>query len=716
MTATLAEKSVTRGPSEVSETADEGARLESSTGDLAARVYFILSGAFFAASCLAGLLWAASVMSPAVVKLSEANAQIAPHGNLLPVLWNVVVYGWLSSAAFGAVIYIVPRLTGAPLKFSGLLVLNSLGWAALVGLGSVAVATGFGRPLWLLEYPAPIHVAMAASALVVLGAVLLSVMSRVDPRMYPSLWYFIAALIWLPASLVLGSLPLYAGIGQAIQSSFVAQCVIGLWLFVTATGVAYYVFPRASGGPLYSRKLAQLSLWGFAAFWIFTGGIRLVFTPASGAYQSTSIAFAIAAAVPILAVVANLAKGLKGMWTRVAASPVMRWMIAGLVSLAVYAVLMPVSALRTVNQITGLTGASVGVDRLLLFGVCGSWLLGAIYFALPRISGRKWGYPRLIDAHLGFFVVALSVIVVAEIVGGAVQGFLANSGAQQAFPVTSGDAWRVIAGPQRWFAGMATLGWILISLSALLAIANGIKTLLGGEPGLVETVSLPEELAVIRERAEVVPEEARKRVLEPIALPVLSAGALVVVVYFASRILLATQRFGSKAAATAVALAIAGVILGASALFASLPKVKSSVLTAVLAIAFAAVVGGGLVAQSRLEAEESASAQPESPAPSFSIDIAAENIAFDKDRLQAPAGTLIAVNFVNKDPVEHNFAVYLDEQMKSPVFQGQLISQGSTVYQFTTPSQPGQYYFFCDVHPSMKGVFEVQSSGTAGGG
>jgi cbb3-type cytochrome oxidase subunit 1/plastocyanin len=711
VTATLVQETAAPEVSETGGSAGETPELESSRGDLAARLYFSFSGLFFLATCAAGLLWAASVMSPAVVGLSEANAQVAPHGNLLPVLWNIAVYGWLSSAAFGAVLYVVPRLTGAPLRFPTLLVLNSLGWAALVGVGALAVSAGFGRPLWLLEYPPVIHVAMAGSALVVLGAVLLSVMGRLEPRLYPSLWYFVAGLLWLAAALVLGALPLYAGIGQAIQSAFVAQCVIGLWLFVTAAGTAYYVIPKASSSPLYSVRLAQLSLWGFALFWVFTGGVRLVFSPTSGAYQSTSIAFAIAATVPLLATVANLTKGLKGLWSQLAESSVLRWMTAGIVALAVYSVVMPLSVLRSINQITGLTGASVGVDRLLLFGVVGAWLIGSVYFALPRISGRQWAYPRLVDTHLGLFVAGIAIVVTAEIVGGAVQGFVANSGAGRAFPVSYGEAWQAVAGPQRWFAGMAAVGWAALAISAVLAVSNAIRSLVGGRPGLVETVSMPQELVGIREQVEIVPEEARRRVIEPIALPLLSTVGVVVIVYSASRILIAVQRFGSKTAATALALVIAGVILGASALIAAFPKVKSGFLTAVLVIALGAVIGGGALAQSKLNAASEPAATPESPQASVTISLVAQNIAFDKDRIEAPAGVVVSIDFENKDSVDHNFALYQDEQMKTPIFQGTIISKGSTTYTFTTPSQPGSYFFFCDVHPIMKGTFQVVGSG-----
>jgi plastocyanin len=40
---------------------------------------------------------------------------------------------------------------------------------------------------------------------------------------------------------------------------------------------------------------------------------------------------------------------------------------------------------------------------------------------------------------------------------------------------------------------------------------------------------------------------------------------------------------------------------------------------------------------------------------------------------------------------------------------GEIITGPATInYTFTAPSEPGTYYFQCDVHPSMNGDFIVE--------
>ncbi len=94
-----------------------------------------------------------------------------------------------------------------------------------------------------------------------------------------------------------------------------------------------------------------------------------------------------------------------------------------------------------------------------------------------------------------------------------------------------------------------------------------------------------------------------------------------------------------------------------------------------------------------------------------SIDLTAQNLAFDKTTITVPAGASVTINFNNKDTgVSHNFALYTDSSASSSIFVGQTVAgPGTTTYKFTAPSKAGSYFFRCDVHPTqMTGTFIVQ--------
>ena len=93
------------------------------------------------------------------------------------------------------------------------------------------------------------------------------------------------------------------------------------------------------------------------------------------------------------------------------------------------------------------------------------------------------------------------------------------------------------------------------------------------------------------------------------------------------------------------------------------------------------------------------------------VSLSAQDIAFDMSTITVPAGADVTVNFDNEDNgIPHNFAVYTDSSASQSIFVGDTITgPDTTTYTFTAPSDPGTYYFRCDVHPQqMNGDFVVQ--------
>ena len=98
-------------------------------------------------------------------------------------------------------------------------------------------------------------------------------------------------------------------------------------------------------------------------------------------------------------------------------------------------------------------------------------------------------------------------------------------------------------------------------------------------------------------------------------------------------------------------------------------------------------------------------------AQAVTVDIAANNIQFDKNRIEVPAGAQVTVRLTNQEQAPHNWAAYESAQnlaqpiVRGPVFSGPNQTKNTT---FTAPSQPGTYYFQCDVHPNMNGQLVVR--------
>lgn len=89
-----------------------------------------------------------------------------------------------------------------------------------------------------------------------------------------------------------------------------------------------------------------------------------------------------------------------------------------------------------------------------------------------------------------------------------------------------------------------------------------------------------------------------------------------------------------------------------------------------------------------------------------SFELVASDGAFDTDRLELPADTEIELTFRNTagSDIPHNLAIYNDGSAGEEIFVGERVSGGQDIT-YTLPATPaGEYYFRCDVHPSMEGT------------
>ncbi len=93
------------------------------------------------------------------------------------------------------------------------------------------------------------------------------------------------------------------------------------------------------------------------------------------------------------------------------------------------------------------------------------------------------------------------------------------------------------------------------------------------------------------------------------------------------------------------------------------------------------------------------------------IDLTARSMAFDTDSLNLNAGARTVIHFENREAssIQHNVAIYKNSGAQDPIFRGKIIAGGADIdYEFTAPSS-GEYFFRCDVHPSMNGTVVVTS-------
>jgi plastocyanin len=90
------------------------------------------------------------------------------------------------------------------------------------------------------------------------------------------------------------------------------------------------------------------------------------------------------------------------------------------------------------------------------------------------------------------------------------------------------------------------------------------------------------------------------------------------------------------------------------------------------------------------------------------IKVVAQNTAFDVKEIDLPADTPATLTVENKDPFAHNLAIYQDESASgTPLFTFEPFP-GPATKSFPVPAiKEGEYYFHCDIHPTMNGTVVV---------
>jgi plastocyanin len=97
------------------------------------------------------------------------------------------------------------------------------------------------------------------------------------------------------------------------------------------------------------------------------------------------------------------------------------------------------------------------------------------------------------------------------------------------------------------------------------------------------------------------------------------------------------------------------------------------------------------------------------------IDITTEQasqLAFTPKEVTAPANTSVTVNYTNNSALPHNIVFFNGADSSAPVLAQTDIVTGPNAPKsvtFTTPSQAGSYFFWCQVHQAaMTGTLKVQ--------
>jgi cytochrome c oxidase cbb3-type subunit I len=372
---------------------------------------------------LAGLSYSLQFLQ----KYPFPGVEFLSPGRVRMVHTSGVAYGWLANGLFAIIYYIVPKLTGFPVLSGSLSRLVFLVYNGLVLLSVVLILGGHAQGLEWAETPAILDPFISIGVLLLVINLLTPIIRSGGKKMYVSLWYIAAALIWTPIVYVMGNfLPQYffSGTSGATISSMYIHDLVGL--FVTPLGIAsvYYLLPVAMKRPLYSHALSIIGFWGLAFFYPLNSAHHYLFSPIPMWTQYASIVASIGVHVVVYTVVFNIFATLASDWKQLVDNLPIRWIFFGTLAYLVTCIQCAVQVTLSAQSIIHFTDWVVGHSHFVLFGTFSFWVTAWIYYLLPRI----WGVPiyslSLARWHFWLSALGISIMQIDLLSAGVVQGMM----------------------------------------------------------------------------------------------------------------------------------------------------------------------------------------------------------------------------------------------------------------------------------------------------
>ena len=426
---------------------------------------------FFLSSAGLWLLTAALFAYLAAAKLTDpfflSTCEFLTYGKIKVAQANAFVYGWGGNAIFAVSLWILARLSQAEVRGSFFLVLAGVIWNLAITFGLLGILDGHMSGHEMLEMPTEVWPAMLISYLIITFLALVIHRSRQIKETIAPQWFILAALLWFPALFLIAwhglEINTARGTLQTVLSMWYGQSLIWLWLTPVALGAAYYLIPAVLGRTIDKYYLAVFGFWCIAALapWSVVhhleGGPVPMWIPAIGTVMSIAMVFPIAVASTNFHATAFLDIG--KVWN----SLPLRFVIFGTLSYTVSSYIGVVFSLPAVAKITQFTIINEFHFNQRVYGFFSMIIFGAVYFALPRITGREIPIAAK-SFHFWTSTLGVLLLLLAYLIGGLTHGVLAG---QPSLEWSSA----VIGSIQPYFL-ITKIAFVILAFSQLVFVVN----------------------------------------------------------------------------------------------------------------------------------------------------------------------------------------------------------------------------------------------------
>ncbi|MGM9491276.1 cytochrome-c oxidase, cbb3-type subunit I [Ideonella sp. YS5] len=399
--------------------------------DTVVRGFALASVVYGIVGMLVGVIIAAQLAWP------ELNFGIPflSYGRLRPLHTNAVIFAFGGSVLFATSYHVVQRTCQATLFLPKLAMFTFLGWNLVIVLAVITLPLGMtsGKEYAELEWPIDLLIAVVwvAYAIVFFG----TIGTRKVRHIYVANWFFGAFIIAvallhivnsaeIPVSLT-KSYSAYAGVQDAMVQWWYGHNAVGFFLTAGFLGIMYYYIPKQAERPVYSYRLSIVHFWALIFTYMWAGPHHLHYTALPDWAQSIGMMFSLVLLAPSWGGMINGIMTLSGAWHKLRDDPILKFLIVSLSFYGMSTFEGPMMSIKTVNALSHYTDWTVGHVHSGALGWVGLVSIGALYFLIPRMWGRKAMYStRAVELHFWVATIGIVLYIAAMWIAGVMQGLM----------------------------------------------------------------------------------------------------------------------------------------------------------------------------------------------------------------------------------------------------------------------------------------------------
>ncbi len=439
----------------------------------AARNFYLTSAFWVCIATLYGLTAAIELVAPDLF----GNIPSLLFGRIRPIHTNLVLFGFLTPSLIGTALYLVPILTQTKLYSERIANIAMIIWNIFTIASVFTLSFGKTQGREYAELIWPIDILVIISFLMLTFVIIKTILNRKENLMFVSLWYISGAFIWTSVLYTLGNVVwnpetgALKGVTDAIWLWFYGHNIFGLLLTPLAVAAAYYIIPRVTGAPIYSHTLSLIGFWMLLVMYTHIGTHHLIQAPVPQWLKVISIVDSIGMLVPVFTFLTNVWLPLRDRFSTFYREISGKYIFAGTFFYFIVCIQGPLQSLPSVQRVTHFNNWVVAHAHLALLGFAGFIAIGAMYYVLPKITGREIYSKTLANLQYWLLLLGVNGFFLVLTAVGLVQGSSWLHGE---------TIYRVLAEMVPYFTIRILLG-VFIVAGFIIGFYNVIMTLLKGK-------------------------------------------------------------------------------------------------------------------------------------------------------------------------------------------------------------------------------------------